>query len=370
MRKKVIITAGGTGGHIFPAMALAKQLLREDPEIDLLFVGGGLGKNRYFSKESFSYKEVSCGTLSLRKPIKAIANSFRILRGIWQSKRLIRKFKPTVVVGFGSFYTLPLLLAAKSEQIPIILHEANRIPGKVNRFLSPYADLTGVHFFDTVNKLKGKAEEVAVPLREGYKLGNSSTEQAKSYFGLDTKGPVLLIFGGSQGALSMNRLVSEAVVLLNNPKLQILHFTGDTNNAPIFQKFYDDHGIPAKVKPFETRMDMAWQAADLMISRAGAGTIAEQVEFEVPGILIPFPFAADNHQESNADFMVEIVGGGIKYVEKTLEAKKLSESLKILLANDCQQLHIMSKAIKKYKLREKPRELSDIVRKYFYKKTK
>lgn len=364
MRKKVIITAGGTGGHIFPAMALAKQLLRDDPEIELQFVGGGLEKNRYFSKESFSYKEVACGTFSLRKPLKTIGNAFRILKGIWQSKQLIKQFKPNVVVGFGSFYTLPTLLAAKSEQIPLILHEANRIPGKVNRFLSPYADLTGVHFFDTVHRLKGKAEEVAVPLREGYKLGNSSPEQAKAYFDLNAALPVLLIFGGSQGALSMNRLVSEAVVSLQNPKLQILHFTGDTNNASIFQKFYDDHHIVAKVKPFETRMDMAWQAADLMISRAGAGTIAEQIEFEVPGILIPFPYAADNHQESNADFISQIVGGGIKHVEKSLDVKQLAESLKSLLENDCQHLHNMSKAIKKYKLRDKPRELSDIVRSY------
>lgn len=357
MSKKVLITVGGTGGHVFPAMSLAKKLLQDEPDIHLLFVGGGLSKNRYFARESFPFKEVSCGSLSLSKPLMALRNAARILKGIWQSYRIMKKFKPDLVVGFGSYYTLPALLAAKTCAIPIVLHEANRLPGKVNRLMSKYVALTGVFFPDTANRLKGKSLEVAIPLREGYRLGSTSKEQAKTYFQLDPKNLTLLVFGGSQGAKAMNRLASEAIIKLNQSNLQVLHFTGDAESALCLQEEYTAHGIKATVKAFETRMDMAWQAADVVISRSGAGTIAEEIEFEVPGILIPFPYATDNHQESNADFMVDKVNGAVKCLEKELDASRLAKAILSVL-NDRKQL---KEAIRQYKIQTKPLDLCAIV---------
>lgn len=364
MNKRVLITTGGTGGHIFPAMALAKQLSQIDPSIQLLFVGGKLSANRYFARETFPFREIPCGTLPLKKPLTAIRNAGHIVQGIISSRNIIQSFKPDIVVGFGSFYTLPTLLAAKWQSVPIILHEANRIPGKVNRLLSKYATITGVHFPDTAKHLKGKTIEVAVPLRDNFKLGTTTPSQAKAHFKLDPNRPVLLIFGGSQGAQSMNQIVLEAILTLNHPHLQILHFSGDVESAQLFQRQYDASGIKATVKAFENRMDLAWQAADMVISRAGAGTIAEAMEFEVPGILIPFPHATDNHQESNADFMVDVVNGAVKYIESEMLPIELARTIEEFLANDLRDLRVKREAIHRYKKREKPQDLSTIVRQF------
>lgn len=358
-KKKVLIAVGGTGGHVFPALTLARQLKARDKSLEILFIGGGLSRNRYFEKESFPYEDVSCGTLSLRKPLKTCLNVFRILKGIWQSHSTIREYKPDVVVGFGSYHTFPALIAAKLTGSPLVLHEANRIPGKVNRLLSPYAAITGVHFSDTAKKLKGKVEEMPIPLREGYRKGTASKSQARSHYGLDPNRMTLLIFGGSQGAQALNRLISEAVQTLPHDKFQLLQFTGDAQTAKQLSDMYAKKGILACVKEFENRMDLAWQAADCVIARSGAGTLAEQLEFEVPGILIPYPHAADNHQESNADFMVDVVGGAIKRRERDLTAAKLTADL-IALINGA-KLNEMQKAMQRHKSSARQRQLCDVV---------
>lgn len=358
-KKKVLIAVGGTGGHVFPALTLARQLKARDKLLEILFVGGGLSKNRYFEKESFPYKDVSCGTLSLSKPLQTCRNVFRIMKGIWQSRRAIREYKPDVVVGFGSYHTFPALIAAKMAGSPLVLHEANRIPGKVNRLLSPYAAITGVHFSDTAKRLKGNVEEMPIPLRDGYRKGTTTKAKARSHYGLDPAKTTLLIFGGSQGAQALNRIVSEAVQALPAGKFQLLQFTGDPQTAKQLSDLYAKKGISACVKEFENRMDLAWQAADCVIARSGAGTLAEQLEFEVPGILIPYPHAADNHQESNADFMVDIAGGAIKRRESDLTAAKLASDL-VALMNSA-KLNEMQKAMQKYKTASKKRQLCDVV---------
>lgn len=359
--KKLMITVGGTGGHVFPALTLAKQLLALDPKIEILFVGGGLSKNRYFEQRTFTFKDVSCGTLPLSKPIKALKNTFKIGKGIWESRKIIRGYSPDLIVGFGSYHTLPTLLAAKSLKVPILLHEANRIPGKVNRLLAPYVALTGVHFPDTAKRLRGNVLEVSIPLREGYHKGSTSKESAKKHFNLAPDLPVVLIFGGSQGAQAVNKLVADAAIGLSQ-KVQILQFTGDAATAKELGGKYASHGIQACVKEFETRMDLAWQAADLSIIRSGAVTMAEELEFEVPGILIPYPHAADNHQESNADFMVDVIGGGIKRLEKGLTAQILNDDIAFLLADDSKKLKAMHRAMGDYKKTTRPRELCVIVK--------
>lgn len=356
MTKKVLITVGGTGGHVFPALTLAKQLAARPDAPQILFVGGGLSKNRYFERETFPYKDVACGTLPLRKPWTAARNCFRIARGIWQSRAIIRHYQPDLIVGFGSYHTLPTLAAAKIQRIPILLHEANRIPGKVIRLFSPYATLTGVHFPDT-ERLRGNVFPIPIPLREGFYNGSSTKAAARAYFNLDSHKRTLLIFGGSQGAQALNHLASQAVAACKERPLQVMQFTGDPLTTKQLRDFYADNGIDACVKDFEPRMDLAWQAADAVIARSGAGTMAEQLEFEVPGILIPYPFAADNHQESNALFMVEKVGGAYMRRERHLTAQNLADDLNELFKKSPS----MKDTMHRYKNNYQPQQLCDVV---------
>lgn len=364
MVKKVMITVGGTGGHVYPAIALAKQLNKECPNIDLLFIGGSLSSNRYFDRESFPYKTVACGSFVKKNPFALSKNLGRILQGTCQSYGIIRKFKPNLIVGFGSFYTLPTLVAARVASIPIILHEANSIPGKVNRLMSSHAKITGIHFPETAKLLKGNTVEVGMPLREGYALDCVKKEHAREYFELDGSLTTLLIFGGSQGAKAINLLASESITEHLGAyfkDLQIMHFTGDARLTAEIRKKYEKCGIRACVKDFEQRMDLAWRASDLMISRAGAGTIAEETEFEVPGILIPYPQAADNHQDKNADFMVKTVGGAIKLIEADLDTANLAKAIEALLKNNQTKLNEMKESIKNYKRHSRAKDLCALV---------
>lgn len=345
MSKRILITAGGTGGHIYPAQGLAQQLT---PEHEILFVAGGLQKNRYFDR-NFPYQEVACAPVLSKNPLKLTKGALQMIKGFNQSIKILREFRPDMVVGFGSFYTVPILLAAKWLSIPIILHEANSIPGKVNKWFAPFVDHVGVHFPHTLSLLKGRPIEVGMPLRAGFKQSFITKEEALTYFQLDHDKPTLLIFGGSQGARAINQL------LMRQTSYQIIHVTGDEKNVKDIADHYTRHGIKACVKPFETQMNLAWTCADLFIARSGASTIAEAMEFEVPGILIPYPHATDNHQEKNADFLVDTAGGGIKLLEKNLTVEKLENVLK-----DSQILP-MKKAIQAYKQRENRQDLYQLI---------
>lgn len=356
MQKKVLITSGGTGGHIFPAIALAQQL-KEEAEI--LFAGGNLSNNRYFQDVPFHHEDICCAKMASKNPIKLIVGFVRILIGFFQSRSIIKKFQPDVIVGFGSYYTVPMLLAARWMRIPIVLHESNSIPGKVNSMFAQYAQAIGIQFPAASQYLKGNTVEVGMPLREGYKQGTYAKEAAREHFRLDPHAATILFFGGSQGARVLNTLVADAISYLSgvNPEIQIIHIAGTPESAHELISRYKRIGVRACVKDFETRIDIAWQAADMVICRAGAGTIAEELEFEVPGILIPWPKSADNHQEKNAEFMVKTVGGAVMFNEKKIHPGLLAGAI----ASQLQILPSMVEAMRAYKTRSRTIDLAALV---------
>lgn len=360
-KKKVVITVGGTGGHIFPAIALGKQLMEADASIDLLYVGGNLSANSYFDREVFSNQSIACATFKNKNPWAIAKTVGKIALGIKQSCKILKDYKPDVVVGFGSYYTFPVLLAALMKRIPFIIHEANSIPGKVNRLLSKYASSVGIHFPITASLLRGNTAEVGLPLRPGYRRGSTHSSQAREYFDLDSERFTILIFGGSQGAVKLNHFVSQAFISHlrdYNDVWQIIHLAGDATLAQLLHTAYLKAGIKACVKPFEFRMDLAWQAADMSIARAGAGTIAEQMEFEVPGILVPYPYATDNHQEENAYFLEKIVGGGVKIKEAEMTPELLAKELRSFTSD---KLKRMSFAMEAYKKKHRSSDLCTLV---------
>jgi UDP-N-acetylglucosamine--N-acetylmuramyl-(pentapeptide) pyrophosphoryl-undecaprenol N-acetylglucosamine transferase len=346
-------------------MSIADTLSEKFPKIELLFIAEGLSKNPYFDRSRFSYKEIPSGSFSGRNPLKIIRSSSRIGKGFIRGIQILKEFKPDLVVGFGSYYTLPLLLAAKWAGVPIVLHEANAIPGKVNRLLARYVALTAIHFPQAADYLKGVVEEARMPLRKGYALNAVSQEEAYSYFGLDPSRQTLLVFGGSQGSLAINRLVSQSIIKNKQLKehFQLLHFTGNEELAKETSRIYQNEKIPACVKAFECRMELAWEIADCLISRAGASTIAEQIEYEVPGILIPYPYATDLHQDANAQFLAKM-GGGLKIDEKRLQPGDLSKVLLSLTENEESKLTMMRQAIKKHKLHCTQPDFCDIIERY------
>lgn len=351
--KRVLITAGGTGGHLYPAQALAQQLLKQPPS-DVLFVAGGLAKNRYFESQRFPFQEITSTPLFSRNPFKILKGVANLFKGIGQSITILKKYRPDVVVGFGSYYTVPTLLAAKWLKIPIILHEANSIPGRANKWLSPLADHIGIHFPSTSSFFKKKSVEVGLPLREGYHLKAISKNEALAHYGLSPDKKTVLICGGSQGARAINLLIEECLPLFKSLALQVIHLTGNADKAQELTTLYASYEIPACVKAFEKHMQFAWCAVDLFVGRSGASTVAESIEFEVPGILIPYPYATDHHQEKNADFLVETVQSGWKLLEPTLTAELLRVKIEQFI--EPEQYLVFKKGLQAYK--QRPHQLS------------
>lgn len=304
--RRVLIATGGTGGHLFPAQAAAKEL----KDCDILFAGHKLQDSPFFDRAS-AYREIAS---SNKRP-------FTLLKGIWQSIKLVIQYKPDVVVGFGSFHSFPVLLAAAIFGKKIVLFEANCSFGKVNKFFSPFAKKIALQFpIDNVGK-----KAVYVPLLPwNLKCAKLEQSQARLSYGLKPDLFTILVFGGSQGAKFINETFCAAAKLLDFP-FQVLHFTGKED--PTIR--YD---VPAVVKPFEKEMVLAYAAADMAVCRCGAGTTAELIRFSLPSLLIPYPYAY-NHQKKNGEFLKD--GARILLQEKadprtlSLEIKKVKEELQI-----------------------------------------
>jgi len=360
--KKVLIATGGTGGHLFPAQALARSLIKTG-SIDVLFAGKGLGSNRCFHKQEFPFEEISSASLMTSKPSKLLTSSFTIAKGIKQSLSLIKKFDPDLVMGFGSFYSFPLICAALMKKVPYVLFEPNAEAGKVNRLFSKWAEVTAIQFAGVAEKLSGEILEVSVPLWEKEERKSITEEEARACFCLDPKKTTILVFGGSQGAAFINNMFIQAVPNLwkLHKDFQVIHIAGDQDQADMLRRSYDVLGIPASVKTFEERMNLAWRAASFVICRAGAASLAEEIAFEVPGILIPYPYASDDHQRKNAQFMEEHVRGAVHLSQSYLTPEILLEAIKNLVDPVKKELERMRLAIADFKASERKAELTSVI---------
>lgn len=363
MRKNILIAVGGTGGHLFPAQALARQIRSREENVNIMFVGEGLLKNPYFCRDEFSFREVPSGTFSKRKIFQSIINCGVLAKGFVSSFGIIKSFRPDVIVGFGSYHSLPPLAAAKAYAIPIVLHEGNSIPGKVNRFFSRFARITTVSFPMASNFLSGKSLYVNFPLRDGYTPLYTPKEKARRHFVLQANKFTFLVFGGSQGALALNTHFCAAVLDLidRSRNFQVIHLTGHESFKDEIKEFYRDNGVEACVRSFEERMDLAWIAADLAITRSGASSIAESIAMETPTILVPYPFATNFHQDKNADYVQNEVRGAVKLEEKDLKPTKLAQTISGLLENDREKLSMMKQSLCDYKSNSGAHDLCSIV---------
>jgi UDP-N-acetylglucosamine--N-acetylmuramyl-(pentapeptide) pyrophosphoryl-undecaprenol N-acetylglucosamine transferase len=322
-KHKILFAVGGSGGHLFPAQALAQEIAEKNPDCEIVFAGAGLANSRFFEKQQFAHREISAATVFGKNPLKLMQAVGSLIRGTIQSLQIVREQKPHLVVGFGSFHAFPLMLAALMKRVPFVQFESNAVPGKVNRFLSKWAIATAIQIPETASHLKGKSLEVSVPI---WKQGQITKEEACAYFSIDPTKSTFLVFGGSQGAVAINELFGAAAALLAQEKIdfQVLHFVGNKGNHEEIAKHYAKLGITAQVKSFEKQMPYAWKACDFAICRSGAMTIAELMAFEVPSILIPYPHAYD-HQSKNAALMVDQVGGAISIQQSELTPKKMRD---------------------------------------------
>jgi UDP-N-acetylglucosamine--N-acetylmuramyl-(pentapeptide) pyrophosphoryl-undecaprenol N-acetylglucosamine transferase len=355
--KRILFAAGGTGGHLFPAQAVAEQIAASQPEIELLFSGAGLSSNRCFDQTRFAHREITSATPFGKGRISALCS---LVKGMRESLALFSDFKPDLLIGFGSYHAFPLLCAAWIKRIPMVLFESNAHPGKVIRLFASSSLFTAVHFLEAKKYLKGEVVEVSLPTRHSMNKKRVTQEEARKKLGLRIDCFTLLVFGGSQGAQRINQMISALLPLLGLP-IQLIHLTGNSGAAQEIAHQCAQLGIPAYVREFEKEMDLLFSAADLAICRSGAATLAELIDFELPSLLIPFPFAADQHQLKNARFAEKEVQGSLLLEERTLTVELLKEAIHSLADPTALRYSQMRNAIRHFKKQCRKDDLSTLI---------
>lgn len=361
-KKRVVIAVGGSGGHLMPAKALAKDFLRENSQISLLFMGARLSRNAFFeASEDFKVQDVASSTFFQKNLWKTFKACFTLSKGVWQSLKYLRQFQPECVVGFGSFHSFPVLLAARIKRIPIAIFESNVLPGRVNRLCSSWAKISAV--LPSVNQAFLKGSKVTVKLPFIKESENLCQNKARRAYLLKENCLTILVFGGSQGAERINKEFSSTANRLRLKKIdfQVIHIVGSKEYVEHYDQFYKKRGITASVRAFEKNMSQAWIAADFSISRSGAITVAEQIKFGTPGILIPYPYGSEDHQEMNAEFLTGQVGAGIKLFEKHLSEASLLTAIEDIINHSQEKLIEMKQNLNRYKMGMTTRSLSSVI---------
>lgn len=355
----VIIAVGGTGGHLYPAQVLAEELMHKHSKIKIVFVGHGLKTNRFFDQQRHPYVDIPSATISLKKLHKLPKACHLIMLGIMQSLKLVSSKKPDLVIGFGSFHSLPILIAACLGKVPYILFEANAILGKVNKLFSKRAYLNAYQLFHLQTHSRASFVKTQLPIHEE-KLKKIAPEAARAYFELQKDCFTLLVFGGSQGAVSLNEIVLPALKICTRQGrvFQVIHLIGFNMDLAVIQQFYAKQGIKACVKTHETQMNYAYSAADLFVGRAGANTVAEGLHHQIPALFVPYPYLDDDHQTANARYVCDELQGGIVLSQKGLTPEMLAEQVQKFFEPE----YYMQKkeALQRFK-QEKSKKLSEVV---------
>jgi UDP-N-acetylglucosamine--N-acetylmuramyl-(pentapeptide) pyrophosphoryl-undecaprenol N-acetylglucosamine transferase len=303
---KVILSGGGTGGHIFPAVAIANELKKLVPSVEILFVGA-LGKMEMEKVPAAGYKIIGIPIAGLQRKftLSNLKLPFLIISSLLKTRKIVNDFKPDVVVGTGGYASGPLLKAAIAKGIPALLQEQNSYAGITNKLLSKRASKICVAY-DGMEKFFQKEKIILTgnPVRQDISNVSEKKEEAFEYFKLDKNKKTILVVGGSLGAKGINEAISEGLQQLASNNIQLIWQTGKTyfETAKKHTELFELKNI--KAVDFITRMDLAYAVADIVISRAGAGAISELCIVQKPSILVPLLTAAEDHQTKNAMSLV------------------------------------------------------------------
>ncbi|MEE8348548.1 MAG: undecaprenyldiphospho-muramoylpentapeptide beta-N-acetylglucosaminyltransferase [Acidobacteriota bacterium] len=334
MLERVLFAGGGTGGHIFMAVALAEEMKRREPHIEVLFVGTHKGlEEKILPALGFPFETIKIGGLKGVGLIQMIRTLVQLPGSLAASRKIVRSFLPSIIVGLGGYSSGPVILAGRGMGCPLILIEPNVYPGFTNRILRRWADGVAVAFEVTAKWFREKARVTGIPVRREF------FDVSPDILASDRLR--LLVFGGSQGSRPINRMVCEALPFLPFDKITVVHQTGSDDYVSV-QERYAEAGVEAEVIDFIQDMPTYMAHSDVILSRAGASTIAEISAAGRPSILVPLPQAADDHQRKNAAVLVESQAAVALEQEETT-GQELARVL-VKLADDPDRLGQMARA--------------------------
>ena len=342
---RIVIAGGGTAGHVFPALAVARELARRG-DVDVRFVGTAHGlEARLVPEAGFSFTAVPARPFVRSVRPSALKAPFTLLRSLGKAKELVRD--TDVVVGMGGYASGPVVLAAVQTRRALVLHEQNAVPGAANRVFSRFARVVALAFAAAATRMARKARTVVTgnPIRDEIARvpedRNTLGKEGRRELDLDEDRRTVLIFGGSQGALHIDRATVDACrVLENRADLQVLLLTGRAHFDSVSRDLLQGSELLVRALPFLDRMELAYALADLVVCRAGATTVAEVTACGLPSILVPYPYATARHQEANAR-AVQRAGGASVLLDEELLGEVLAERIESLI-DDEERLTAMS----------------------------
>lgn len=347
--KRVIISGGGTGGHIFPAISIANALRVASPDIEILFVGA-LGRMEMEKVPAAGYKIIGLPVAGLKR--KRIWENFqvvvRLLKSVIMARRIIREFNPDAVVGVGGYASGPVLWVAGSKKIPVLIQEQNSFAGVTNRLLAKKASSICVAYSGMEKYFP--AEKILLtgnPVRSTYRNLHTLRDEAYTYFGIVNGPTVVLVLGGSLGAGSINKTIEVSSEALRNDNIVWIWQSGKNYHTRVSEVVTGRNLTNIRVCSFIERMDLAYAAADIIVSRSGAGTISELCLVGKPVILVPSPNVAEDHQTKNAMALAE--NGAAMMLKDSDVARMLPEYVEEL-AKDNERRSALSTNIKKLAL--------------------
>jgi len=317
---RVLIAGGGTGGHIYPGIAIAREIRRRHPAAELLFVGTERGlEMKIVPAEGFRLETITISGLKGSGRLKQLKSLLAVPKSLREARSILQRFQPSVVVGVGGYSSGPPVLMAALMGIPAMLQEQNALPGLTNRLLARVARKVATAFGECEAYFGSKAVLTGNPVRAEF-------SQVPGRTGNDPF--TLLVFGGSQGAQPINQSVIEALTILKPqiPELQVIHQTGE-REYPRIRQAYEAMRMDADIRPFFGDIPKQFAVADLLVCRAGATTLAEVTVAGKPAIVVPFPQAADDHQRKNAEALAQ-AGAAEMILQKDLNGPTLAARIR------------------------------------------
>ncbi len=328
---KIIVSAGGTGGHIYPALAIIEKFKEKEKELEVLYIGTHNRMEKdIIPNKGYKYIGLEIYGLSKNNMLRNIKNIYLIKKAKKECIKIMKNFKPDIVIGAGGYITYPVLQAAKKLKIKTFIHEQNSIPGKSNRVLSKDINLVGVSFKNSEVYFKS-AKKVFYSGNPCSSTALTAKDVDKKSLGLTDNKKLILIVGGSLGSSTLNEKFKAFLNLVGEEKYEVLFITGKAH----YNNFIENTNFPSNVKvlPYYENLPGLMKKTDLIISRAGASTISEILALKVPSILIPSPYVANNHQYFNA---LDLSNMGVSNIieEKKLTTEKLFIAIEDLVGKN------------------------------------
>lgn len=347
--KRIVLSGGGTGGHIYPALALYREILAKYPSVECLYIGTQKGlEASIVPKEGLNFKSIEIQGLKRSLSLENIKAVWLMMTSTKKAKKLLADFKPDVVIGTGGYVCAPVLYAAASLKIPTMIHEQNSVAGITNKFLSRSVDRIATCFPEVEKDFAKYADKIRYTGNpRGQEVIQSKADPMilEKQFGLNASLPTVLVFGGSRGAPAINEAAFAAIDDWAKANYQVIIATGDIHYDEFINKLADkQQSLPDNIKvvPYIDNMPAVFQAIDLVICRSGATTLTELTALGLPSILIPSPFVTNNHQEANAQSLVN--NGAAKMIRQAeLTGSALFNSVDEIIQNE-QQLATMKQA--------------------------